>query len=453
MIGYRFLEMAASKTTAGVIDATTATALWPSMVTSIQTDFATLTNTSERTLTVSGKTITTGSIHSDGDNGAFKLVIQQHPLNSGDTLDARYLRVTSTGTYGMATRTASMDFLVDKKINYAVVGKVEIQLGRNTLVQGPVAMATAGKYPPILTLSDFQHFDPNLKTKIVNFETYLKGTHKENGVTVANHAGYDGRIKDGTDEYNYAYAAGYRDTNGDNYIDEYDLFLAQYDTNGDKAISKAEFTNPSTGQLYDANLFTAIDTAGGPEFVGDTVRAGYNDGKIDNSDAYAKVSGQVSLATTASGWSSNLASSNQVINDMIGGPIVDADPTQNPVQFSVTPSDILDLSPANFNTCCTDYRAMSGTGGGTASKTSTTLTNYTVTSTLANGGTVASRHARRMASTTYRSHLSAAGVQQRHVQKLHHLQKGHQRGFVPATARSRASACPSISVLLREHTT
>ena len=68
----------------------------------------------------------------------------------------------------------------------------------------------------------------------------------------------------GTDEATYAATKGYADTNGDNYIDEYDLFLGQYDVNDDKRISQAEFTNPSTGLLYDANLFAAIDSAGGP---------------------------------------------------------------------------------------------------------------------------------------------------------------------------------------------
>ena len=234
--------------------------------------------------------------------------------------------MTSTGYYGQASRSAYMDFLIDKKIKFAVVGKVEIQLGRNTLVQGPIAMATPAKYPPILALSDFQHFDPNLKTKIVNFETFLKGTHTSNGTTVPNHAGYDGRISVATDEGSYALSKGYADTNGDNYIDEYDLFLGQYDKNNDKRISQSEFTNPTTGLLYDANLFTAIDSAGGPEFAGDPARAGLNDGYIDNSDAYAKVQGQMVYATSASGWANNLASSGSTINDQITGPVVDNDP-------------------------------------------------------------------------------------------------------------------------------
>ena len=67
-----------------------------------------------------------------------------------------------------------MDFKIDKKIKFAVVGKVPIQVGRDTIIEGNVAMATANKYPPIQMLSDFQHFDTALATKIENFETFLK---------------------------------------------------------------------------------------------------------------------------------------------------------------------------------------------------------------------------------------------------------------------------------------
>lgn len=403
-ISYRFFKMARPKTTTGTITASVADGLWTSIVTSIQTDFANLLTTSERTLTVSGKTITTAAIKADSDNTTFKLTIQQHPLFTGDAMDQRYVRVTSTGFYKQASRTSTMDFLIDKKIKFAVVGKVEIQLGRNTLVQGPIAMATPAKYPPVLTLSDFEHFDPALKTKIVNYENFLEGTHTANGKVVSNHAGYDGRIKVGAEEATYAATKGYADTNGDNYIDEYDLFLGQYDKNNDKRISKSEFTNPSTGLLYDANLFTAIDTAGGPMFVGDSTRAGLNDGYIDNSDAYAKVQGQMVFATSASGWASNLASSGQTINDQIGGPVVDNDPTQIPVQFDAASSDIMDLTPANFDQCVNNYKALTGAAAGATSKTATLKKNATITSADANG-TAVTEHTP-YGSTTYQATYS-----------------------------------------------
>ena len=96
-MSYRFFKMARPKTTTGTITASVADSLWTSITTAIQTDFSNLVTTSERTLTLGTKSITTATINADGDNTTFKLQIQQHPLFVGDTLDQRYIRVTSTG--------------------------------------------------------------------------------------------------------------------------------------------------------------------------------------------------------------------------------------------------------------------------------------------------------------------------------------------------------------------
>src|SRR5688500_3611572 len=109
------------------------------------------------------------------------------------------------------------------------------------------------------------HFHTGLRTKINNFNTYLKGVGTVNGRTIPNHDGYDNRISvNNADEYKLATNAGYADNNEDGYIDEYDLFLAQFDLNKDKRVSKAEFTVPSTTRLYDEELFTMIDRIGAP---------------------------------------------------------------------------------------------------------------------------------------------------------------------------------------------
>jgi hypothetical protein len=214
-------------------------------------------------------------------------------------------------------------------------------------------MTTAGKYPPILQLSDFRHLSASLQTKIDGFNSFLEQNHK----------GYDNRISVyNPDEYGKAAAAGYEDTNGDSFIDEYDLFLKEFDKDGDKAITAAEFTNPSTHKLYDADLWRAMDSLGGPMFAGDVTRAGYMDGKIDNSDAYSKIRGEVSIASTASGWQGAM-SAGQSINDFIQGPIQTSDGSVNPaVRFGVNSSDVFDLSPANFDT--SSYRAKTGPENG-----------------------------------------------------------------------------------------
>ena len=355
---WRMVQMARPKTTVGNITASVASTLWPSIRTSITNDLAAMMTATERATTWDGTTLTTSSIAVDetGVNNAagarFVVTYRLHPLSAGDALDSRYIRVTSTGTYKNSRRVMSLDFKIDKKVKFAIVGKVPIQLGRNTIVEGPVAMASANKYPPVYMLSDFHHLNSTLGTQIDNFNTFLENNHK----------GYDNRISVyNSDEMAKATAAGYSDVNGDSYIDEYDLFLKYYDTNHDKAISTAEFTDPSTGKLYDPDLFKAIDSLGAPQYAGDATRSGFQDGVIDNRDGYTKVRGQISMATTANNWIANLPTGT-TIQDEMQGPISATDSSELPVKFGASSTDIFDLTPSDFDT--SGFLAKSGTNAG-----------------------------------------------------------------------------------------
>jgi hypothetical protein len=246
-----------------------------------------------------------------------------------------------------------MRYLIDKKVRHAVITKVPLQLGRNTVVDGPVAMTNGAKYPPIYSLSDFRGLTPALTTKIDAFNTWLK----------ANHGGYDNRVSaNNAAEFAAATAAGYRDTNGDECIDEYDLFLAEFDKNNDKAITAAEFTNASTGKMYDPDLFKTIDALDAPRYAGDPARTGLNDGVIDNRDGYAKVRGEVHLATSESAWKSNLAASGSAkIQDQIKGPIVGDEGTAG-VEFQDTFGDVYNLKPSDVDTA--SFKSRSGDAAG-----------------------------------------------------------------------------------------
>ncbi len=379
-MAWRFVKMSRPKTTIGNITPAVAAGLWAPIRTSLQSDFATMMTASERTLSGSGTTLTSNAIKLDGDGASFQLTISQHPLSVDDPLDERYVRVTSKGMFDGATRSVSMEFKIDKRSKFAVVGKVPIQLGRNTLVEGPVAMATPNKYPPILCLSDFRNLNNTLKTRIDSFESFLK----------ANHTGYDNRISaSNATEWTKATTAGYSDRNGDRFIDEYDLFLGYYDANGDAKITKAEFTNNATGKLYDENLFAAMDSLGGPMFSGDVTRAGYQDDVIDNSDAYAKINGSVVIATSADAWSSNLSSSGSVIQDMLQGPVIPPNTGEIPVKFGATSSDIFDLAPSNFDT--SSFRTKTGPQNGTTARAGAVITNAVIATSDSNSGTVDER--------------------------------------------------------------
>ncbi len=366
---WRFVKMARPKTTAGVISSDVAQTLWPSIRTAIVGDFNTMSLASERPTAVTTNSIISSSIALENGQ-TFVIEIEQ------DATDARVLHVTSTGRYGQAERAVRMSFMIDKKIRFAVVGKVPIQLGRNTLIEGPVAMGTANKYPPILSLSDFTHLNSTLASQINSWEALLESQN----------ANYSGVISiNDTERYNAAVSAGFTDYDRNGYVDELDLFIKYYDVDNDRAVSKSEFTDLATGKLYDANLFAAIDSLGGPLFAGDSERLGYEDDKIDATDAYAKIRGQILMMTSASAWQSNLGS-NTSIHDMIKGPVVPDSPGIPPVKFSATANDIFDLSPANFEEAADNFRNRSGTSAGSTIKNVSLIANKTLAIADANAG-------------------------------------------------------------------
>jgi hypothetical protein len=369
---YRFQKMARPKTTAGKVSTTVANNLWPALRDSIVLDLeSVIGDESGKGLacTVTPDSLTSSPVYMDGPTGAsFTIKVRHLTPTDGADVDERYVRVTSIGTFRSTERAVSMNFLLEKKSKFSVVGKVPLQLGRNVLLEGPVGMGTPTKFPAVLMLSDFAKFDATLDANVKDFQTYLKGSGVVNGKSIKNHDGYDNRISvNHADEYLLAQNAGYYDYNGDAYIDEYDLFMRRFDKDGDKALTKTEFTSPSTGQLYQKDLFEAIDRLAAPlnyedrngnglldagEDVNgngvldhDAPRLGYMDGVVDNNDGYAKARGQISLAVKASDWEANLASQGKMIQDVMVGPIASSSPTEPALRFNVP---TFDLSPANF---------------------------------------------------------------------------------------------------------
>jgi Tfp pilus assembly protein PilX len=340
----------------------------------------------------------TSKVPTDIQGATFTVLVRQ--LGPADGYDARFLRVTATGNYRKAVRSVAMDFEIEKRAKFAVVGKVPLQFGRNTLVEGPIGMVTPTKFPPVLVLSDFTHFHAGLKTKIEAFQAYLEGSGSYDGKSVKNHIGYDARISvNNKIEYALATAAGYRDVNGDAYIDEYDLFVQQFDANRDGAITKAEFTNPSSGKLYDENLFTAMDklsppqfnedkngngfldfgedTNGNGELDADPIRSGYWDGVIDNRDGYSKITGQVLLAATANAWQSNLGGTGNTINDYVRGGVAPSETGQTTIKFGAS-NELLDLNPANFEEAANVFKAKTGASAGPTVRTAGRIENTTL---------------------------------------------------------------------------
>ena len=370
---HRFAVMQRPKTTIGnLTQPYVQSTLWPATKAAILSDYNAISGRPAGTVTVLTNSLATQPIDAGADGGTFALTVELLPAYIADPLDDRYrrmLRITSVGTFGRARRTVSMEFRVDKRVNFAVVGKTRIQLGRNTVVEGPVSMATKNKFSPYLILSDFTHFHAGLASRVRQFEQFCD----------ANHDGYDGRIDvRNAEEADKARLAGFTDVDGDGHVDEFDLFLQQFDADGDGAVDRAEFTDPGTGLPYDKNLFDAMDSMNGPRFDGDPPRAGLNDGKIDLRDGYAKVRGGVSIADSAAAWSGYLAARGQTLQEQMRGPVSAPDAGGPAVSFDAVGAQTFDLDPANFEGATENYRARSGANGGPTVRSGNAVENATV---------------------------------------------------------------------------
>ncbi len=310
----------------------------------------------------------------DVDGGTLSIRVERLPdaaydVSAGSSSYRQFIEVSCTatvqpGTQWEVSRTSRMRFSLDKRIDFAVVGKTRIQLGRNTLVDGPVAMGTANKFNPYLILSDFDHFDSWLAGRLDEWHDLI----------VDQQADWGNRLRTGTEAANVAADAGFVDYDGDGWIDEFDLLLDRFDTDGDLSISALEFTGPDG--LFEPDLWKAVDSAGGPMFDGDPARSGWNDGYLDKQDLYAKVRGTVSMRDSAEAWQDYLdgRGKGETIRDLMRGPLTPDSPDASPVTFGASPEDMIDLNPANFEGTTDLFRDRTGEAAGTTVKEFAPLT-------------------------------------------------------------------------------
>jgi hypothetical protein len=301
--------------------------------------------------------------------------------------DTRIL-VTSVGEANGISRTLSMEFDLDKRIDYALVAMSRVMLGRNVIVEGPIGTryGTSGGEldasfgTPLVMQSDFYGLDPGILDGTISAFTAL---------VLANDVDGDNRLRPSHPTEGIGLGGVLQDYDGDQYITEMDLFLSRYDSNGDIAVvydpAQAMFAGyPGLSQEFSGDLQLAmlIDNAQSDrngDGVTDSLdrELGWDDGILDGKDRYAKVDGSLGFAVSIAQWE---AATGQQWQANVAGSII-SDLGSSAAQFALSNQTLAELTTSMFANAQTWFEAESLTGVAFGDTTS-----GQVASNISNGG-------------------------------------------------------------------
>ncbi|MBK7404850.1 MAG: hypothetical protein IPJ41_09510 [Phycisphaerales bacterium] len=290
------------------------------------------------------------------------------------------------------TRTIMQDFRIAKQLNQAVVSPSRILIGKNVQVVGDLgARFDAVDFAhgdPLLTKSDFANISQVLDSKLEAFyavagdpaidvdgDNRLRPDHPIEGPNIPESYGLDGGDPDPS--------SAFADATGDGYVDEFDIFINNFDENGDKRVEiDTEFVD-GEGKVIDADLAYLIDSGTpdrnrngvygfndinkngrydpdiGEEFLdwfwytdssGNTTKhfpdheLGYLDGYLDLMDRYVKLNGRLVFGVSESAW----AAANPDYNEAISGAIRPSN-GDAPRLFEATEQDLPLITADSFS--------------------------------------------------------------------------------------------------------
>ncbi len=349
--GMRFLahhfNVAAEKvmTSDGVIDAANAPDLWESLRDELFTEFSNHTHF----LDSPGYG---GYTTADGQLGLWldRVAVSSHsavPYFRADIRpragDPTIIDVQVTGYDGPAdrpiTRTIEMTFRLDKKIRFAILSKSRVMLGPNVMVEGPIGsrfMETDLLHGhPVQMAGNFRGLDSELDADLDAFIGTLitNDINGDNRINLRSPSEVDGI----TDPEQY-------DTNGDGFIDDFDFFMARFDTNADGTLTAVEFGAHDT--IERRQLFELL--------------AGSLDAEINGDTNYAKVKGQVLILADKAGWEDGAGQGpdgDNVYQDFFQGSIIPGF-AESPLLFGANAqaADVHQYGPGDFDV--SSYRTL-----------------------------------------------------------------------------------------------
>ncbi len=277
------------------------------------------------------------------------------------------------------TRTAQQDFRMAKRVKHAILGPAKIMIGKNVSIDGPIG----ARYDqvdevdghPLVVRSDFYGIDDLLDDMLEDFfeACVSDDTNGDNRLAIHHTiegqslGALNGRDYDGDTIPDNAFTESGGSSDG--VLDEFDLFLSRFDSNGDgKAVlggilivgTPHESATPEFSGVDDDLAFlldAAVPDRDGDGLLNDRDEAlGYRDGAIDYRDRYAKIRGPVAFRTDRDDWEDQLTINGEPIGDYqqyVYGPIRPG-PGEDPVTFNSGDDTLPDIDYSTFDTAQSD---------------------------------------------------------------------------------------------------
>ncbi len=287
-------------------------------------------------------------------------------------------------------RTIMRDYQISKTVDQAIIAHSKILIGKNVTIEGDLGTrfdeVDFNHGDPIVMRSDFYGLDANLDQKIEDFWAALSASdvdhdnrlrigHPIEGAGIPSDVDQDGdSVPDGA----------FNDATGDGYLDEFDIFIRHYDTNGDNRVtlsaaliagtpaetagSAPEFdgVDEDLALLMDSSTpdrnkngvfgFTDLNNNGQYEPVDENpldydaihsvfsdLELGWRDGYIDLMDRYAKVNGSLVFRTDLSSWET----AQGPVEERLHGPIVPGE-GDSPMEFGADDLTLPDIDESSF---------------------------------------------------------------------------------------------------------
>lgn len=291
--------------------------------------------------------------------------------------NASSVRVTSVGADGDIRRTLQMDFNITKRIEFALLSPNRLMIGKNVLIDGPLATRygtepgelNPGNGDPLVMRSDFYYLSAGLNTNLNALYVAVQSYDVDG----------DARLRPGnaTEAQGISSNAALQDVDGDEFVDDFDLFLEEFDGNGDKGVvydstkaAAAGLGNLTVEFTADEQLSRLIDlwqpdrNEDGVVDARDTM-LGYNDGVINPLDRYSKVHGRLAFGVTRAAWEEANGAPYQ---SLVQGPIR-TEPEQAPATFGVSDADLRVVTTDMFSSSAAWFLAQALGGSAFATQT------------------------------------------------------------------------------------